>query len=118
MIEVRRKTTGELYTNNEIVILTVKLRSAVARLNRVYSCGMISKTRVCLMLIMASILLGGLARADNSTLTFAQNSFGNATDSAKAEEQLSNDKVLWCFPAMIYTATNEKVPTLGIKLVR
>jgi len=63
----------------------VKLRSAVARINRVYSPGMISMTRVYLMLIMASKLLGGLARADNSTLTFAQNPFGNATDSAKAE---------------------------------
>ena len=97
----------------------MKLRSAVARVNKVYSCGiniMISKTRVCLMLIVASIFLGSLASADNSTLTFAQNSSGNATDSAKAEGAIvQGQSVMPQFPAVTCTATNETVPTLGLR---
>jgi hypothetical protein len=47
MTEVRRKhqaSSTPIKMGDEILILSMKLRAAVARLNKVYSCGMISKT--------------------------------------------------------------------------
>ena len=96
-----------------------RLRSAVERLNKVYPCRiniMFLKTKVCLMMILAGVILGSLGSAYDSTLTFAQNSSGNAPDPAKGQGAIvQGQSDIPHFPSVNCTATKEKVPTLGIR---
>lgn len=77
---------------------------------------MFLKTKVCLMLIVAGVMCGSLGSAYDSTLIFAQNSSGNAPDSAKGEGAIvEGQSDIPHFPSVICAATKEKVPTQGIR---
>lgn len=77
---------------------------------------MFLKTKYCLVLLVVGVILGSIGSKYDSTLTFAQNSSGNAPDSAKGEGTIvEGQSDIPRFPTLICAATKEKVPTQGIR---
>jgi hypothetical protein len=77
---------------------------------------MFLKTKFCLVLLVVGVILGSIGSAYDSTLTFAQNSSGNAPGSAKGEGAIvEGQSDIPHFPSVSCAATKEKVPTLGIR---
>ena len=77
---------------------------------------MFLRTKISLRLAVVSIILVSLGGVEDSTKIFAQESTGNADDSARAEgaivEGQSDTPQL---PSVICTVSKEKVPTMGIR---
>lgn len=77
---------------------------------------MFLKTKISLLLAVVGIILVNIEGVEDSTKVFAQDTTGNADDSARAEGAIvEGQSDTPQFPSMICTASKEKVPTMGIR---
>jgi hypothetical protein len=77
---------------------------------------MFLKTKISLLLAVVGIILLIIEGVEDSTKVFAQDTTGNADDSARAEGAIvEGQSDTPQFPSVICTASKEKVPTIGIR---